>query len=135
MKILLDTNVILDVILQREPWMVDAGSVWAECDTGRLQGYVQASALTDIFYLVRKGKDVAGAFEAVDTCLNAFTIIPVDRAVIEQARQLPGNDFEDNVQIASAIIARLDAVVTRDPAGFKETPLSVLSPQQLLAQL
>ena len=53
MNVLIDTNIILDVILQREPWLAEAAEVWASCETGMLHGYLQASVMTDIFYIVR----------------------------------------------------------------------------------
>ena len=104
-------------------------------DDGRIVGYVLASMLTDIFYVARRAVDVQAAHAAVQTCLAAFEIIPVDREALEQAEKLPGNDFEDNLQIACATRAGLDAIVTRDKAGFQASPLPVLAPAELLARL
>lgn len=135
MRVLLDTNVLLDALLDREPWAADASLVWAACDEGRLGGTILASTLTDIFYIARKQVDVSTAQLAVGLCLQVFEVCPVDRTALEHAVTLPGDDFEDNVQIACAVIAGVDAIVTRDTAGFAHSPVIVLTPAALAAQL
>jgi predicted nucleic acid-binding protein len=135
MRALLDTNIILDVLLRREPWVAQASELWRAHDQGRLRGHVMASAITDIFYVARKlvGQDLAR--KAVRTCLATFEICVVDRAALELAESLPGSDLEDNLQIACAQIARLDAIVTRDQTGFAASPVQTLSPADALARL
>ena len=135
MRVLIDSNIVLDVILRRAPWFGDAAQIVAACETGTLEGVLPASALTDIFYVTRRAADLAAAFAAVDLCLRVFALLPVDRATVARARHLPGNDFEDAIAIACAVIAELDAVVTRDRAGFTAAPLVVLTPQGLLGRL
>jgi hypothetical protein len=71
----------------------------------------------------------------VRRCLQTFEIIPVGRPELERADSLPGSDFEDNLQMACAALAKLDAIVTRDPSGFAGSPIPVLSPAELLAQV
>ena len=135
MNVLIDSNVILDAILKRSPWFIEAAEIWAACEQGDIIGLIPASVMTDIFYLTRRGTDINSAFVAVDRCLQVLTIMPIDRAVLEDARKRPGNDFEDNVQIACAVLNGLDAIVTRDPSGFAHSPVPVLTPQELLTRL
>lgn len=135
MNVLIDTNIILDVMMEREPWLAEAGEIVGRCEIGSLRGYLQASVITDIFYIVRRAKGSAGALKAVDACLRIFTILSIDRSILEQARLLPGSDFEDNVQIACALAANLDAIVTRDPAGYANAPIPAMTPRVLLASL
>jgi predicted nucleic acid-binding protein len=94
MRILLDTNIILDVLLNREPWVTVSSEIWTACDQGQLTGYIPASVLTDIFYIARRATDIATACVAVGLCLAAFAICPVDWQTLERAITLPGNDFE-----------------------------------------
>ena len=135
MRILLDTNVVLDVLLNREPWVAEASAIWKANDDGRIVGYLMASALTDIFYIARRlaGREAARA--AVQTCLDAFEFCPVDRHTLEQALLLSGTDFEDNLQMVCAEIAQLDAIVTRDPGDFKNSTITALTPANVLARL
>ena len=68
-------------------------------------------------------------------CLKTFTICTVDRATLEAAADLSGTDFEDNLQIACATLARLDAIVTRDQQGFRDSIIPAFTPTELLATL
>jgi predicted nucleic acid-binding protein len=68
MNVLLDTNIVLDVLLKREPWVLDSQRIWHACDEQRIQGYLIASTLTDIFYIARKLVGREAALEAVELC-------------------------------------------------------------------
>jgi predicted nucleic acid-binding protein len=133
--VLFDTNVVLDVLFKRSPWDVDAAVCWQASDDGKITGCLVASTLTDIFYIARKQKGLTGARDAVRVCLDAFAICVVDRQALELAVDLPGNDFEDNMQIACATLASLDLILTRDKNGFKDATIPVLSPDELVIQL
>lgn len=135
MRILLDTNVVLDVLLKREPWQAEASALWQAVDGGQVTAYVPASAITDIFYVARKLTDIVRARQSVQVCLDAFNVGTVDRAVLERAQALSGADFEDNVQIACAEANGLDAIVTRDPSDYEGSPIAVWSPAECLQNL
>ncbi len=135
MRVLLDTNVLLDVLLNRAPWVAESCAVWQAHEDGRIPGYVVACAVADIFYVARRLTQLETARKAVRLCLETFEICAVDRQALEQAQSLLGNDFEDNLQIACASLASLDAIVTRDKEGFKTAPLTVLRPAELLAKI
>jgi predicted nucleic acid-binding protein len=132
---LLDTNVVLDVLLERQPFLADAQAIWKACDDGALYGWVSAVTLTTIFYVGRKLRGAEKALEGVNLCLASFQVAPVDRAVIEAALKSGGSDFEDDVQIASAVQMRLQHIVTRDPADFAASPIAAVSPASLLDAL
>lgn len=135
MRVLFDTNVVLDVLLARTPWLESARALWEANDDGRLTAYVTATTLTDIFYVARKLADLEQARAAVQLCLDAFEIVTIGRTSLERAQQLPGADFEDNVQIAGAEAFELDAIVTRDPHSFAASTLPVWSPSECLSRL
>jgi predicted nucleic acid-binding protein len=135
MRVLLDTNVVLDVLLQREPWQAEAAMLWQAVDAGQLTAYLTASTLTDIFYVARRLTDVARARQAVQICLDAFDIGAVDRAVLERAQALSGLDYADNVQIACAEHHHLEAIVTRNLSDYEGSPIVVWSPAQCLQHL
>lgn len=135
MKVLLELNIVLDVLLNREPFVADSAGVLRANHEGRIEGHVSAISLPTLFYIVRRNSDLEKAHHAIRECLDSFTISPVDRAVLEMAAGLPGSDFEDNVQIACAVESKLEAIVTRDPHGFKQRLVSVLTPADLLARL
>jgi predicted nucleic acid-binding protein len=135
-RVLIDTNIVLDFLLQREPFFQDAELLFQEIDAGQVIGYVTATTLTDIFYISRKHtRSTEQARQAVSETLTAMVICPVDRAVLESAFNSGLVDFEDAVQIFSAVSQGLDAILTRDNKGFLSSPIPVLSVQDLLQQL
>lgn len=132
---LLDTNVILDALLERSPWETDAGAIMQADLDGQFVAYVTATSLTDIFYVTRRQAGRERAWELVQATLNQLSIISVGGDELEAAVMLEGNDFEDNLQIACAMSLQLDFIVTRDSSGFTGSPMPVLTPQQLLSRL
>ena len=135
MRILLDTNVVLDVLLKRQPWVVEASAIWQANDAGRVTCYLIASTLTDIYYIARRLAGQETARVAVRTCLDAFEFCSVDRQALELAYVLPGQDFEDNLQMVCADIANLDMIVTRNPDDFKASRVPVFTPAQALEKM
>lgn len=135
LHILADTNVVLDLLLGRQPWLAAAQPMWEMRDTGRLRLYLSASALTDIFYVARKLVGFAGAMHVVETCLLGFSIVGVDRHILAAALTLPGNDYEDNVQIACAQSAALDLIVTRNRSDFVHSPILAVEPAEVITRL
>lgn len=136
MKVLVDTNIVLDFLLQREPFFQDAELLFQAIDTGEIIGYVTATTLTDIFYISRRHtRSTEKARQAVSETLTAMVICPVDRAVLELAFDSGLDDFEDAVQIFSAVAQALEAIVTRDTQGFLSSPIPILSVQELLQQV
>ena len=134
-QVLFDTNVVLDALLKREPWDVGAAACWQANDDGLILGCLTASTLTDIFYVARKQKGHQAARDAIRLCLDAFAVCRVDRQALEQAIDLTGNDFEDNLQIVCSTLADLDAIVTRDKDGFRDSLIPAFTPTELLTQL
>ncbi len=135
MKVLLDLNVVLDVVLNRQPWVVEAKQIWNAHQSGVIDGFLTATELTNLFYIVRRIAGEPTARSAVRACLATFSIEPVDQAILEEADRQPGLDFEDNVCIACAMAAGIDLIVTRDPAGFSQSPIAAESPVEFLARL
>jgi predicted nucleic acid-binding protein len=135
MRVLLDTNMALDVLLQREPWLADARRLWQVADEDRLEARLPASTLTDIFYVARRLADLSRVRQAVQVCLDAFEIAPVDRLVLERAQVLSGVDFGDNVQIACAELNDLEAIVTRNADNYEGSTVAIWSPRECVERL
>ena len=136
MKVLFDTNVLLDAILAREPFLADAAFLLNAVESGRVEGFMSATTVTDVHYLVgRQTKSSEAAIAAVTRLLALMEICAVDREVLEQAIELGLPDFEDAVQIACAIELELEGIVTRDVNGFVGSPIPIFSPQELRNRL
>jgi predicted nucleic acid-binding protein len=135
MNVLLDINIVLDVFLKRDEFLPESAAIFFANHENRLIGHLSAASLPTIFYIVRRNAGHERAKVVVIECLESFTILPVGRSTVELACTLQGRDFEDNLQVAAAVEGGLDAIVTRDPAGYPDSPLPVYSPAQVLAEL
>jgi hypothetical protein len=102
---------------------------------GQIRILLAAFSLPTIFYIIRKQAGLTAAQAAVQACLTTLDIAPTDRAALLAAQALPGSDFEDNLQITSAIQAGVDAIIARDPRGFARSPIPVVSPPDVVAAL
>jgi predicted nucleic acid-binding protein len=130
-RILFDTNVVLDVLLDRQPYVEASAAAWVSAETGRSEGMLAAHAVTTIHYLVRKEMGNHKARRIVSAILRVFGVAAVDGAVVQEALQLPLSDFEDAVTAAAARLAGCECIVTRDPKGFRGSPVRALTPEAL----
>jgi predicted nucleic acid-binding protein len=134
-RILFDTNVVLDVLLDRQPFVEASGAIWRSVEKGLTTGLLAAHAVTTIHYLVRKDVGNASAKRIVSSLLKVFQVARVDESVLQDALQLTFSDFEDAVTTAAAQHAGCEGIVTRDPKGFRGSPIPVMTPETLLPML
>jgi len=135
MRILLDINVILDVLLNRPPFVHDSRRLWQLADGGAFDGAIASFSLPTIHYICRRHAGLAAADGAVETCLEAFEVCPLYRENILAARRLTGNDFEDNLQVTCAVSDFIQGLVTRNPQDFPNAPIRIYTPAELLEVL
>ena len=128
-RILFDTNVVLDVLLDRQPYVEASAAAWAAVETGISEGMLAAHAVTTIHCLVRKEVGNSKARRIISAILRVFGVAAVDGAVVQEALQLPLSDFEDAVTAAAARLAGCECIVTRDPKGFRGSPVRSLTPE------
>ena len=128
-RILFDVNVVLDVLLDRKPHAEASAVAWAAVETGAAEGLLAAHAVTTIHYLIRKEMSAAKARRIISAILRVFGIAAVNSAVIQEALQLSCPDFEDAVTAAAARQTSCDYIVTRDPKGFRGSPVQPLTPE------
>jgi len=107
----------------------------AAIETGLSKGFLAAHAITTIHYLVRRELGSARAKRTVAAILRIFDVATVDVTVIQEALQLSLPDFEDSVTAAAAQLAGCDVIVTRDPKGFRGSPVRTLTPEAALPML
>lgn len=125
MNVLIDTNVILDDILNRAPNAESARKISRLVTDELVNGYLTANSLTDIFYIVSKSRDEAIARKTIKNLLLAFTVVSVDGEDCQKAIDLPMRDFEDALVAVCAEKANLDYIVTTDKDFLNGTYLSV----------
>ena len=128
---LFDTNVVLDVLLDREPFATVGAHLFSEVERGALPGYMCATTVTTIHYLMQKALGAEHARQKMRNLMRLFEVAPVNRAVLEAALVSRLIDFEDAVLHETALHVRAEGIVTRDPAGFKGARLPVYTPDEL----
>jgi predicted nucleic acid-binding protein len=114
MNVLIDTNVILDDLLNREPRCETARGIMELVNGKRVQGYITANSVADIFYITEKKTNLTYARNAVKKIIFALRIISVEGQDCEKALELPMNDFEDALVVVCAEKADLHYIVTND---------------------
>lgn len=136
MKIMCDTNVILDVMLEREPFVEASASVLQLCENKSIEGYTPASCITDIFYIVRKYlHSTDKAYYAVEKVLEIVKVCDVKAQHVQKALQTRVYDFEDCLVATCAKSIDCDFLISRDKKGFAELNINVLTPDELLNHL
>ncbi|GHT49073.1 PIN domain-containing protein [Bacteroidia bacterium] len=118
-KALIDTNVIIDIALKRQPFYQDAVNIFKKISEQKVQGYISATIVTDVFYLLRKdeGKDKALAF--LQELIGIVDIVGVDKNIVLNALYSGWDDFEDAVQAQSAIANDFDVIITRNTKDYQ----------------
>jgi predicted nucleic acid-binding protein len=134
-RVLLDTNVILDLFLNRQGFAEAAAALWKAHEQGQIEAFVAALTPVNVFYFTRKVGGLENARQAVSKLLISVRICPLDAKVLEEAADLPLQDYEDAVQLAGALAAGLDAIITRDLRDYKNSSLPVFAPDDFLALL
>ena len=131
MRVLFDTKVVLDLLLDREPFSTDVALLFSQVECGALHEYLCTTTITTIHYLTEKVIRTERASKEIGKLFSLFEIAPVNRAVLESALRLKMKDFEDAVVSEAASQAKVQAIVTRDARGFKNAKLPVYTPAEM----
>jgi len=134
-RVLLDTNVVLDVLLARRPFVVASAGVFGLVEHSRIEGLLCATTITAINYLLTQAMPRPAARQALQKILELFEIAPVNRAVLEEAIRSKVADFEDAVIDQAGRLAGAEVIVTRNQSDFRLASLKILGPDELLASL
>lgn len=133
MKLLIDTNVVLDVLLRREPFSKTAAEVLNLTQRDDVREYVSASAITDIYYIANKQmKDRDAVRDLLKRLLMVVSVVAVSEREIQNALNLAWGDFEDSVQYSVALLNEMDGIVTRNPRDYQDANIRIWLPEQAL---
>jgi predicted nucleic acid-binding protein len=128
-KVLVDTNVILDVMLHRTNFFDHSRRIFELVEQKRIGACISSSAFTDIFYLISKEiKDSETVYTAIDTLAAVFSIAPVYESTIMSALALRWKDFEDAVQYRAAKENNVDCIVTRNTDDYENSGIPCAAP-------
>ena len=133
--VLVDINILLDVLQMREPFYEASARLLALIEAGKVRGYIAAHSITTLFYLIQKDKSSAQARADITSLLQFLEIAPVDQNTIEQALNLDYRDFEDAVQMISALQCKVEYLITRNVSDYQPALLPVVQPVDFLGTI
>ena len=135
MRLLIDTNVLLDVFLERLPWASEGALVLDAIERGQATGYVASHTVTTLYYVIARARDRRIAATAVSDLLGLLTVVPLDTHNFQHALVLGLTDFEDAVQAAASLKIDADYIVTRNEKDFVGAPVTARSAGEVFALL
>ena len=131
MKILFDTNVVLDLLLDRKPFSAIAARLFSRVDLGQVSGSICATTVTTVHYLARRTVGDRRARREIRKLMDLLEVAPVDVTVLDGALDSKFTDFEDAVLHQAAVNVDADGIVTRNAGDFKHATIPVYAPEEL----
>ena len=132
MKVLIDTNVVLDILLNRIDFYEDSVSVFVMAEKKLVTGYISASAITDIFFIAKKKLGKKHTKEAIKEILQVFKPATVSDTHIYQALDIDWDDFEDSIQYIVGKSFFADYIITRNSQDYSSSLIPALTPRQFI---
>ncbi len=133
MRVLVDTNVALDLLLAREPFDIDAIQLFALSEAGKFDLLLSTDAISTIFYVVSKNRNASKAREAISKLLDFVTLVSLDERAVLHGLALDFADIEDALVASVAESANARVIITRNVKDFKNSPVPVMTPKEFLA--
>lgn len=135
MKLLIDTNILLDVLQERTPFVEDSSVIWKLCETGKATGYVSVLTFANLVYIMRKELDSHKIREVFETLSLIFTFTDFCTSDLNLASKLEWDDFEDAVQGVTAERVHADYIITRNVRDFTKSKVTAFTPSELIARI
>ena len=135
MKILIDTNVILDVLCSREKFLEDSSKIWKLCEVKKLDGYVSALSIPNIVYILRTELTPEKTQQIIDQIFIVFNIIDLKAEDLKEAAAMKPSDYEDALQMICASRIKADFIITRNIKDFMESKITAIKPSELLERI
>lgn len=132
-KIFLDTNILLDVLLERHPFCFPAQKLWTLADQKKIKAAISSVSLSTIFFIIQKSSSKDQAYKAVQTLVDIFKLVATNSRIVSQALKTQFSDFEDGLQYYSALSFKAQALITRDVKGFEKSQIPVMDAITYLA--
>jgi predicted nucleic acid-binding protein len=133
-KILIDTNIILDIALKREPYFTDSVNVLKKIDNKTVYGFVTATTITDIYYIAKKDKGHSLVIEFITNLIQFVDLIGIDKDIIIESLTSGISDFEDAIQSVASVYNDIDYIITRNTRDFRNSKVKAITPTEFVNQ-
>ncbi|MCP5045786.1 MAG: PIN domain-containing protein [bacterium] len=134
MKALIDTNVLLDVLTEREPFYEHSAVIWSLVEKNLIKGYISAISVNNIYYITKKLKGRSGAEQIVDKIIKDFKVISLTYEILKLSRTINNKDFEDTIQYFSALQNGCEYIITRNKKDFPQKKIRVIEPVEFIGK-
>jgi predicted nucleic acid-binding protein len=132
-NILIDTDVLLDFFLERQPFVENAESLISLCEKRQLNGYITPVICSNLYYMLRKAKSHEFVGEKIALFLSYIDVLIIDKAIISEALNSAFSDFEDALQnYAAENSTIIDAIITRNVKDYRHSKISIFTPEDFL---
>ncbi len=135
MKLLIDANVLLDVLQNREPFVQSSSIIWKLCETEQAKGYVSSLTFANLVYVMRKELDAKKIEETLLALSLIFEFVGFHVTDLSRAAALKWNDFEDAVQSVTAQRVQADYIITRNVRDFAKSNVIAFTPAELISRI
>ena len=135
-KVLFDTNIILDIALERKPFFEEAVKLFELIDSGKISAFVTATTITDIYYIAKKVRGNKESITFISNLIEIVDVLGIDKEIIVNALSKEIKDFEDAVQITASEFNEIEYIITRNKVDFKNNlTLKVFSPEEMITEI
>lgn len=134
-RLLIDTNILLDVLMKREPHFQNSALIWKLCETDSAEGYISSLTAANLVYVMRKELNPEKTGEVIQKLKLIFSLADLCAADITRAAELKWDDFKDAVQSATAERLHADCIITRNVRDFRESKTIAFTPAEYLARI
>lgn len=135
MKVLIDTNVILDVLCNRPEFIQASSKIWKYCEVGKLEGYICALSIPNIVYILRKERTPQKTKELICQIQMIFEVVDLKQSDLKNAAEMYLSDYEDAIQMCCASRIKADYIITRNLRDFMESKIPAIKPAELLDRI
>jgi len=131
-KIFIDTDIILDLLAERQPFYKNAAAIFTLIDRGKVQGFTSPVVFANLHYILSKQLSKKYAISSLKKLRILIKIIPVDEKIIDLSLESDFKDYEDAIQYNAAISAGISTLITRNIKDYKNPTITVCSPDEYL---
>jgi len=131
-KILLDTNIIIDIALEREPFVESSKEIIKLIDKKNLKAYISATTVTDIYYITKRKTSHEQVIKFLENLFLFVSVLPVNEEIVKNAMKSKGKDFEDAIQIETSKQNAVKIIITRNKKDFENSDLEIYMPDEFI---
>lgn len=135
MKVILDTNILLDIFFKREPFYNYSVICLALVEKENIEGWICGTTVNTLSYLLQKELTSETANDHIESILKLFNVSVINKKILKEALYNGFSDYEDAVLYQSALHSRLDGIVTRNKKDFRKSQIAVYTPNELIKVL